>query len=197
MCRELWHKLASVNVVSGKLCDLWPEKRKKKGNGRCAPTEVPATEQVDMKADCATLTALPLHKLAIACCTSVASLPQMAVKLEGESCVLTALRRQAGGVSARIVEVRKARRGIIIEVFIAEGCVESRDYSLARGLVDFGPRGRKVGGCASSERSTDGKYRRRQGLRERQKRKVWVCPTSDCEEKLQKVLAPVGVSASE
>lgn len=30
------------------------------------PTEEPATEQVEMKADCAILTALPLHRLAMA-----------------------------------------------------------------------------------------------------------------------------------
>jgi len=83
-------------------------------------TEEPATEQVEMNADCATLAALPLHMLAIACCTSVASPPQMEVRLAGWSCVFTALRRHAGGVSARTRTAREARKGRITEAFILQ-----------------------------------------------------------------------------
>lgn len=46
-------------------------------------TELPAAEQVEMNADCATDAALPLHMLAIACCTSVALLPQIAERSPG------------------------------------------------------------------------------------------------------------------
>ena len=84
------------------------------------PTEEPATEQVEMNADCATLSVLPLHMLAIACCTSVASLPQMADRSLGLSCVLTALRRHAGGLAARTLTANAAKRERSNEPFIVK-----------------------------------------------------------------------------
>jgi hypothetical protein len=85
------------------------------------PTEEPATEHVEMKADCAALTTLVLHKLAMAFCTSWASLPHTAPRSLGSSCVLTAPSRHAGGMSARTLTAREARIGRIIEVFIVCG----------------------------------------------------------------------------
>jgi hypothetical protein len=51
-----------------------------------------------MKADCAA-EALEEHREAMASWTDVASFPQTALRLEGSSWVLTALRRQAGGMA--------------------------------------------------------------------------------------------------
>lgn len=75
-----------------------------------------------MKADCATLTALPLHMLAIACCTPVASLPQTAERSLGSACVLTALSRHAGGVSARTLTAKAAKMERSNEFFMARIC---------------------------------------------------------------------------
>lgn len=60
-----------------------------------------------MNADCAT-EALSEHRLAMACWTSCASLPQIADRSLGSSCVLTALSRQAGGTSANTRTAKKA-----------------------------------------------------------------------------------------
>jgi len=91
-------------------------------------TEEPATEQVERKADWATLTALPLHMLAIASWTSSASLPQTEERSLGSSCVLTALMRHAGGTSARTLAAR-AKRGRMNEVFIVT-CLVTRALCL-------------------------------------------------------------------
>jgi len=81
-------------------------------------TEEPATEHVEMKADCAALTTLLLHMLAMALCTSFASSPHTADRSPGLSCVLTALSRHAGGMSARTLTAREARTERMMEVFI-------------------------------------------------------------------------------
>jgi len=81
-------------------------------------TEVPATEHVEMKADCAALTTLLLHMLAMALCTSCASSPHTADRSPGLSWVLTALSRHAGGRSAKTLTVREARTERMMVVFI-------------------------------------------------------------------------------
>ena len=73
-----------------------------------------------MNADCAAGAALPLHRVAIACCTSVASWPQTKDKLPGWFCVLTALSRHAGGISARTRTARETNIERMKEFFIVE-----------------------------------------------------------------------------
>lgn len=76
-----------------------------------------------MKAFWAGSTADPEHRLAIADWTFVASFPQTWLRLPGICSVLTAARRHAGGVAARMLEdrVRRVKRIVDFMVSIASG----------------------------------------------------------------------------